>query len=182
MESITNFLEEKLELPVNKEKSEVSLLKDVEFLGFQILRGKIRVSSNARCKFKTKVRELTKRNNPLSMHQIIQELNIFLQGWAGYYRVQDFRRVFAELDGFIRSRLRSMQLKKWKKPGKFQRMMIRAGYAVDIAKKTWMKMRHWQSVNRREVRFVLNLKWFRQLGVIFLDDYINKTPELNFNH
>ena len=63
MESITNFLEEKLGLPVNKEKSEIVLLKDVEFLGFQILRGKIRISTNARNKFKDKVRELTKRQN-----------------------------------------------------------------------------------------------------------------------
>jgi hypothetical protein len=51
-----------------------------------------------------------------------------------------------------------MQLKKWKKPRKFQRMMIRAGYPVNEAKRTWIKMTKWQSVARRPVRFVLNLK------------------------
>ena len=161
MESITNFLEDQLGLPVNKEKSQVSLLKDVEYLGFQILRDKIRVSTNARSKFKAKVRELTKRNNPLSMNQIIQSLNDYQRGWAGYYRVQEFRTVFRRLDEFIRSRIRSMQLKKWKKPKKFQGIMIRAGYAPEIARKTWVKMGNWQSVKRKEVSFTLNLKWFR---------------------
>ncbi len=130
IEEITLFLEEELGLPVNKEKSQVALVKDVEFLGFQILIGKIRVSTKARARFKNKVRELTPRNNPHSMYQVIQDLNEYLRGWMAYYRVQEFRKIFGELDGFIRSRLRSMQLKKWKKPKKFQRMMIRNGYTV----------------------------------------------------
>ena len=71
MESITRYLKGGLGLPVNKEKSKVAPIKDVGFLGFQILRGKLRVSNGAREKFKRKVRGLTKRNNPLSMRQII---------------------------------------------------------------------------------------------------------------
>lgn len=181
MESITHFLEEKLELPVNREKSEVALHKDVVFLGFQILRGKIRVSTNSRIKFKDKIRELTKRNNPLSMYAIIQSLNEYLRGWVEYFRKQQFRKVFGELDGFIRSRLRSMQLKKWKNPRKFQRMMIRAGFPPDRSKRTWVRMRNWQSVHRREVRFVLNLKWFGRQGLLRLDNFTNYTPEFYFS-
>lgn len=82
MDGIVKYLEEELNLPVNKEKSVVSEIKDVPFLGFQILRGKIRVSEKARHKFKDKIRELTRRNNPLSMYQNIQELNRDLQGWV----------------------------------------------------------------------------------------------------
>ena len=88
--------------------------------------------------------------------------------------------MFRELDEFIRSRLRSMQLKKWKKPRKFQRMMIRAGYRVDEARRTWIKMNKWQSVSRRPVRFVLNLKWFRHQGLLFLDDFTSQTLKLEF--
>jgi hypothetical protein len=65
-----------LNLPVNKGKSQVALVKNVAFLGFQILREKIRVSNKARLKFKAKVRELTHRNNPLSMYQAIEELKM----------------------------------------------------------------------------------------------------------
>jgi group II intron reverse transcriptase/maturase len=180
MESVTTFLEQNLGLPVNRDKSQVALVKDVAFLGFQILRGQIRISTEARKRFKDQVRRLTPRNNGQSMYQIIHDLNQYLRGWVGYYRLQEFLRVFRELDEFIRSRLRSMQLKKWKKPKKFQRMMIRAGYPVDEAKRTWIKMTKWQSVSRRPVRFVLNLKWFRRQGLLFLDDFTSKTLKLEF--
>jgi RNA-directed DNA polymerase len=180
MESVTSFLEQNLGLPVNRDKSQVALVKDVEFLGFQILRGQIRISTQARKRFKNQVRRLTPRNNGQSMYQIIHDLNAYLRGWVGYYRVQEFRRVFRELDEFIRSRLRSMQLKKWKKPRKFQRMMIRAGYPVDEARRTWIKMTKWQSVSRRPVRFVLNLRWFRRQGLLFLDDFTSQTLKLEF--
>jgi group II intron reverse transcriptase/maturase len=180
MESVTTFLEQSLGLPVNRDKSQVALVKDVEFLGFQILGGKIRISTKARKRFKDQVRRLTPRNNGQSMYQIIHDLNQYLRGWVGYYRLQEFLRVFRELDEFIRSRLRSMQLKKWKKPRKFQRMMIRAGYPVKEAKRTWIKMTKWQSVARRPVRFVLNLKWFRRQGLLFLDDFTSQTLKLEF--
>jgi group II intron reverse transcriptase/maturase len=180
MESITQYLEGGLGLPVNKEKSKVAPIKDVGFLGFQILRGKLRVSNGAREKFKRKVRELTKRNNPLSMRQVILALNEYLAGWVNYFCIQEFRQLFRHLDEWVRSRLRSIQLKKWKNPVKFQRIMIRAGYKPAEARKTWVKMNRWQSVDREEVLFTLNLKWFKRQGLIFLNDYTNRALELQF--
>jgi len=53
---------------------------------------------------------------------------VYLRGWVSYFGIQGFRMIFRDYDGWIRSRLRSMQLKKWKKPRKFQRMMIKGGY------------------------------------------------------
>jgi len=178
MEGITCHLENNLNLPVNKEKSQVALVKNVTFLGFQILREKIRVSNKARLKFKAKVRELTHRNNPLSMYQAIEELNVYLRGWVSYFRIQELRTLFRDLDGWIRSRLRSTQLKKWKKPRKFQRMMIKAGFKPQQAHKVWVKMNKWQSVKRREVRFVMDLKWFRKQGLIFLHDFTQRQQPL----
>ena len=178
MEGIVKYLEEELNLPVNKEKSEVAQIKDVPFLGFQILRGKIRVSDKSRVKFKDKIRELTHRNNPLSMYQNIQELNKYLQGWVAYFGIQEFKMLFRDLDGWIRSRLRSMQLKKWKNPCKFQRIMIKAGFKPQEAHKVWIRMNKWQSVHRRAVRFVMNLEWFRKQGLIFLNDFTKRSLEL----
>jgi group II intron reverse transcriptase/maturase len=171
LESIIKHIEEKLELPVNKDKSRASKVKDITFLGFQILSGKIKVSNKARNKFKQRIRELTRRNNPLSMYQIIQELNGYLRGWILYFRVQEFKCVFRDFDRWIRSRLRSMQLKKWKKARKFQHIMIKSGFGVKEARKTWVKMNKWQSINRKEVRFVMNKEWFRKKGLIFLHDF-----------
>ena len=50
-------------------------------------------------------------------------------------------------------------------------MMIRARAPVYYARRTWMRMSTWQSVMRREVRFVLSLEWFRRHGLVFLHDY-----------
>ncbi len=181
MSGIVNYLEKGLSLPVNKKKSQVALIKDVTFLGFKILRGKIRISDKARVKFKKKIRELTRRNNPLSMHQIVQDLNEYLRGWFSYFKIQEFLQIFKLFDGWIRSRLRSMQLKKWKNPRKFQRMMIRTGYKPHEAQKVWMRMNKWQSVNRKEARFVMNLSWFKRQGLYFLHVKRQKTLELPFS-
>jgi RNA-directed DNA polymerase len=118
----------------------------------------------------------------LSMYQMIQSLNEYLRGWVSYFRIQEFKIVFRDLDSWIRSRLRSMQLKKWKKPEKFQRMMIRSGNSPDEGHRVWIKMNRWQSVNRKEVRFVMDLKWFRTQGLIFLNDFTKTPCEARTNH
>ena len=171
MKGTIAYLEEELGLIVNREKSRVAPIKEVTFLGFQILRGKIRVSTQAQARFKDRVRALTRRNNPLSMYQVIHELNKYLRGWVGYFGIQEFKYLFRNLDAWIRSRVRSMQLKKWKKPKKFQRIMIMAGFDPKVAHRTWTKMNRWQSVMRPSVRFVMSLDWFRTRGLVFLHDF-----------
>jgi hypothetical protein len=171
MKRTIQFLEEELGLAVNEEKSQVASIKEITFVGFQILRGKLRVSNQARLRFQDRVRALTRRNNPLSMYRVIHELNGYLRGWVGYFRVQEFKYLFRNLDAWIRSRLRSTQLKKWKKPRKFQRIMIKAGFDPTEAHRVWIKMTRWQSVMRRPVRFVMKLDWFRERGLLFLHDF-----------
>jgi group II intron reverse transcriptase/maturase len=170
MAGTIRYLEEELGLIVNQEKSCVAPIHKIIFLGFQILRGKIRVSNKARTRFKDRVRALTRRNNPLSMYEVIHELNKYLRGWVGYYGIQEFRYLFRDLDAWIRSRLRSTQLKKWKNPRKFQRIMIQAGFDPSVACRVWLKMNRWQSVMRRPVRYVMDLNWFRNRELVFLHD------------
>lgn len=97
------YLEEEPGLTVNQEKSLVAPIKEITFLGFQILRNKIRVSNKACKRFKARVRELTRRNYPLSMTQLIQELNLYLRGWVDYFGIQEFKYLFRDLDAWIRS-------------------------------------------------------------------------------
>jgi len=171
MEGTIRYLEEELGLTANREKSRVAPIREITFLGFQLLMGKIRVSNKSRFRFKDRVRELTRRNNPLSTYQVIHELSIYLRGWVGYFGIQEFKYLFRDLDAWIRSRLRSTQLKKWKNPRKFQRIMIMAGFNPKEAHRVWLKMDRWQSVMRRPVRFVMNLDWFRDRGLVFLHDF-----------
>jgi RNA-directed DNA polymerase len=177
-ESVTLFLKEKLGLIVNKEKSQITRVSNVEFVGFEIFRNKIRIGTRARTKFKQRVKELTKRNNPLSTYTVIQELNEYLRGWVGYFKVQQYRMIFRDLDAWIRSRLRSMQLKKWKNPRKFQKILIASGFFANKARKVWIRMKSWRSVLRPEVRFVLSNDWFRRRGLISLDYFTERNLEL----
>ena len=55
------------------------------------------MSNKARRRFKDKVRELTRRNNPLSMYQAIEELNVYLRAWVSYFRIQEYRMLFKDL-------------------------------------------------------------------------------------
>ena len=88
-----------------------------------------------------------------------------------HFKIHEFKRAFEELDWYIRSRLRSMQLKKWKKPLKFQHEMRKAGFDAYESKRVWVKMDKWESVHRPEVKFVLNLEWFKRYGLITLKNY-----------
>jgi RNA-directed DNA polymerase len=171
MERIIRYLEESLGLPVNREKSRVAKMREVTFLGFRIYRDKIRVSPESLEKFKGQVRELTHRNNPLSMYMAVRKLNSYLRGWVEYFRIQEGRRLFRLIDQRIRCRLRVMQLVKWKKPKKLQRIMIKSGFPVWESRRTWVEMDKWRSIYRKEVRMVLCLKWFRQMGLVFLEDF-----------
>ena len=171
MEGMIKYLEGTLDLPVNREKSEVAKFKDITFLSFRISGRRIKISDEAIVKFKWKVKLLTRRNNPLSMHQIITELSQYLRGWIGYFRIQQMGEILADLDVWIRHRLRVMQLNKWKKPKKFQRVMIKAGFDPREAHRTWVNMKTWRSAERKIVCLLLSPEWFRNLGLVFLDDH-----------
>jgi hypothetical protein len=105
------------------------------------------------------------------MQQIVEELNRYLRGWGNYFKVQENRSVFDSLDHWVRQRLRSMQLAKWKKPKRFQKAMINSGIPPSHAERIWVAMTAWHSVHRPEVQRVLNTGWFRNMGLIFLSDY-----------
>ena len=81
MGRITAYLEQELGLPVNREKSGVAKMAEVTFLGFRTFRHKILISPESIAKFKDRVRELTHRNNPLSMHPAMQSSVSTHEAW-----------------------------------------------------------------------------------------------------
>ena len=101
------YLEGELGLIVNRQKSRTAPIKEIIFLGFQLLRGKIWVSAKAHKRFRQRVRGLepTRRNNPLSVYQVIYERSLYLRGWVSYFEIQEFKYLFRDLGACIRSRL-----------------------------------------------------------------------------
>lgn len=172
LQGITEYLEGTLGLPVNREKSKVAKVNEITFLGFSFsVYGKVKISDKAMKRFKERVRSLTHRNNPFSMMQIIKTLNEYLRGWVNYFRIQEFSGTFGKLDKWIRIRLRSMQLRKWKKPRRFQAMMIKAGFRIHEAKNTWVNMKQWRSARRDVVQYLMNIDWFINIGLFFLESH-----------
>lgn len=109
----------KLRLKINHSKSAVAKAKDRKFLGFRFWKQKgvvkRTVAPQAIKKFKDRVRTLTRRTSGKCMEEIVDKLDSYLVGWRGYFRLADTPKIFGKLDGWIRRRLRMMQLKHWKR-------------------------------------------------------------------
>jgi group II intron reverse transcriptase/maturase len=141
---------EALRLKVNHEKSAVDKAWRRPFLGFAFWVGKgkqvkLRVAPKALQKMKARVRQITRRNAGRSLPSIIIELRTYLLGWRGYFRLAETPRVFSDLDGWIRHRLRAIQLKMWKRGKTVFRELVARGMsktgAAEVASQTkrWWK-------------------------------------------
>ena len=127
MESITRFLERKLKLKVNRQKSQVVSARQVAFLGFVFRRGKIRWSDESFEGFKAKVRRLTSRTWGISMKKRLAILSCYLRGWITYYGLSKYYRPLPELDRWIRRRVRMCYWKQWGRPRRRIAMLIKLG-------------------------------------------------------
>jgi RNA-directed DNA polymerase len=131
MKSVREFLEKKLKLKVNPKKSKVDRATRVKFLGFSFYKHKgeilIRVAGRSLERFRDKLRRLTKRTRSGKLEDIIQEINIYLVGWIGYYRQANTPSVYEGLDSWIRRRLRQMIWKRWKRGTTRYRELVRMG-------------------------------------------------------
>jgi group II intron reverse transcriptase/maturase len=117
-ESVTRFLEGRLKLKVNEEKSAVDLPSKRKFLGFSFTaqeEARIRISPKSLKRVKDKIRELTKPTWSIPMEMRIKQLNQYLMGWMGYYALVETPSVFRNLEGWLRRRLRLCLWQQWKR-------------------------------------------------------------------
>ncbi|WP_426452786.1 group II intron reverse transcriptase/maturase [Paenibacillus sp. S-38] len=118
MESVIRFVEGKLKLKVNRDKSAVDRPWNRKFLGFSFLSNKqatIRLAPKTISRFKEKVRELTNRTKPVPMEERIRRLNQYMLGWLGYFRLASAKTHCQAFDKWIRRRLRMCLWKQWKR-------------------------------------------------------------------
>jgi RNA-directed DNA polymerase len=118
MDSVSSFITSKLKLRVNGEKSAVARPWQRKFLGFSFTNGqqpKRRIAPKAMSRFKQRVRELTRRTRGVSIQRMVSELAVYLNGWRSYFGFCQTPSVLAELDGWVRRRLRCMLWKQWKR-------------------------------------------------------------------
>src|SRR5689334_3837683 len=116
MASLTRFIEGRLKLQINAEKSAVARPWQRSFLGFTVRNDpafRRCIADKAVTRFKHRVRELTGRYRGVSLERMIGELVPYLRGWAGYFGFSQWREL-PSLDGWIRRRLRCVAWVQWK--------------------------------------------------------------------
>ena len=123
MESCRKYLEGRLKLKMNTEKSKVTSIfaqKNFKFLGFCLSKNGssiyIRAHRKSLNKAKEKLKLLTKRNRGRNVRGVMREVKVFIRGWIGYFRAAGMKRTMMSLDEWLRRRFRMYIWKKWKKP------------------------------------------------------------------
>ncbi len=116
---ILPYIEEKLFLKVNREKTQVAHVKQVKYLGYGFYihkgEGRLRIHPKSVQKFKDRIREITGRSNGMRTLARKTRLNQVIRGWINYFKLADAKKLLHKLDKWIRSRIRMVIWKRWKK-------------------------------------------------------------------
>jgi len=169
MESITNFLEQKLKLKVNKQKSAVGKPSERKFLGFSFSAGKQLkriIAPNALKRFKERIRQITGRNRGVSLQQVIEELRKYLRGWQSYFGFCQTPSLMKELNSWIRRKLRCFIFKQWKKAKNKYSQLRKRGVEHTLAAITVSSGRGvWHISNTLALRIALPSSYFSLSGI-----------------
>jgi group II intron reverse transcriptase/maturase len=160
----------RLRLRINEAKSAVAPAQQRPFLGFAFWRDpqgtiKRRVADKALRKMKQRVRQLTRRNAGASLPQIASRLREYLLGWKAYFQLAETPRAFRDLDGWIRHRLRAMQLKQWKRGPTIYRELRARGASPILAARVAANHRSWWKNAAMGLHIALPTRFFDELGV-----------------
>lgn len=161
----------KLRLKVNESKSAVARVQDRKFLGysFWMAKGnevKIRIAPKALKKMKDRIRHITRRCGGRSMKMVFSELRQYLPGWKEYFRLADTPTKFRVLDGWVRHRLRAVQLKQWKCGTTAYGKLRARGLSIYDARVVASHMGHWWKASERgTILKAFPPSYFDQMGV-----------------
>ena len=118
-ERVSIFIEGKLKLKINKEKTKVSKLNQVKYLGYTFYKTKgecrLRVHPKSINKLKDKIRMVTGRSNGMSIEGRRIKLNQIIRGWVQYFKMADMKTIMTSIDEWLRRRIRMVTWKRWKK-------------------------------------------------------------------
>jgi group II intron reverse transcriptase/maturase len=123
LETSQKYLEEKLKLRMNLEKSRVAsvvAIRNFKFLGFALGKGKngyyVRAHAKSLKKAKQKLKELTSRSQGRNVRVVMQRVKVYIRGWLGYFGIASMKRLMQSWDEWLRRRFRMYIWKQWKKP------------------------------------------------------------------
>ena len=146
LESSKRYLEGKLKLKLNAEKSKVVsvyAIRNFKFLGFALGKGKngiyIRAHAKSLKKAKQKLKELTSRSQGRNVRVVMRNVKVYIRGWLGYFGIASMKTTMQEWDGWLRRRIRMYIWKQWKKP------KARVGNLMKLGMPRWKAYRNGNS-------------------------------------
>jgi RNA-directed DNA polymerase len=168
MASISRFLITKLRLKVNESKSAVARPEERKFLGFSISNdgSERRIAPKALERFKTRVRELTRRTSGASLPKLTENLTPYLVGWRGYFGFCETPRVLSNLDAWIRRRLRRYLWRQWKNGrNRFNELRHRGVSKFHAAVAAGSPTGFWRMSGHPAVQKALRNRYFDSIGL-----------------
>ena len=160
----------RLRLTVNEAKSAVASVFQRKFLGYSFWvapggKVRLRAADKATATFKGRVRKLTRRSGGRRLEQVVERLRSYVLGWKAYFRLADTPGVWKELDQWIRHRMRSIQLKQWRRGKTAYRELMARRAKPEVARIVAGNMRRWWRNSGMLLNAVLDLSWADQLGI-----------------
>ena len=160
----------RLKLRLNEAKTAVGPVWGRKFLGYRMLRAnggevKLGVSHQSLAKLKDRVRALTRVTVGRSLEQVAQDLRRYVPGWRAYFGLAQTPSVFVRLDGWLRTRLRVLQLRHWRHAATIHREMRRLGASDALARKVASRTSGWWGSAATGLRRILTVAHFDRLGV-----------------
>lgn len=165
----TDYLEGTLKLTVNKKKTHIAHSDEgIHYLGVVIKTTFTDIQVRKLKALKTKVKHMTRRNHGGNLIEIIKELNPVLRGFANYFRIADCKYELRKLMGWVRRRLRCIQLKQWKVPKRLHRCLKQLGYKPPFQ---YIKMKSWRNSACPLANKAMRNKWFHdELSLVDLSN------------
>jgi RNA-directed DNA polymerase len=170
MASLERFLRERLRLKVNRDKSAVARPWERKFLGYTVTqekRPKLKVAPQSVKRLRDKLQPIFRAGRGRPLARTIQALDRILIGWRAYFRKAEVLRIFEDLDGWIRRKLRCMIWRQWKRPNIRERQLKRRGISPVDAKATAYNGRGpWYSAGSQWVGKAIPTAELRKLGLV----------------
>ncbi|MBD3296271.1 MAG: group II intron reverse transcriptase/maturase [Candidatus Omnitrophica bacterium] len=173
--SITGFLEKKLRLKVNEEKTKVDRPWNRSFLGYSMTwhkRPRLKVARGPIERLKAKVKTVLRRGRGCSLARTVERLKPLLRGWFNYFKLAEVKNIFEELDGWLRRKLRRVIWRHWKRPRTRAKNLIKRGLGEETARLSAGNGRGaWWNAGARHMNKAFPKRYFDSLGMYsFLDN------------
>jgi RNA-directed DNA polymerase len=176
LDSVERLLAKRLRLKVNRHKTAVAKPQERKFLGFSFTSGrnlKIKLSDKALKSAKCRIKQITRRSRGINLQQVVKELNVYIRGWMGYYRLIETPSILRDLDSWIRRRLRCFVMKKWINNS---RTRYRGLVALGVSEaNAWpvaaSRKGPWVISNMKPVKVAMPNRFFAERGLISLLDH-----------